>query len=380
MSCIYLDNAATTALSPGVLDAMMPYLTRVYGNPSSLHAAGRESRAAIERARSRVEQALSVRSGRIFFTSGGTEADNWAVLGGARAMAHRGRHIITSAIEHHAVLAAAHRLEREGCTVTFLPVDDRGLVSVEAVREAVRPDTALISVMMANNEVGTLQPIREIGELAREQGILMHTDGVQALGNLPIDLSELPVDLLSLSGHKINGPKGVGALYVGKGAALEALLLGGAQERGQRAGTENVPAIVGMGEAVVQITADIDARAAHIEALRNFLLEEIRARIPGVRLNGHPEKRLPGILNLCVEGIRGEALLPALDLKGLAASSGAACTAGSPDPSHVLLAMGLSREQALASLRFSLGEDNTAREMQAAARILEEVVAQLRTF
>lgn len=380
MSCIYLDNAATTALSPGVLDAMMPYLTRLYGNPSSLHAAGRESRAAIERARSQVEQALCVCSGRVFFTSGGTEADNWAVLGGAHAMAHRGKHIITSAIEHHAVLAAARRLEREGFTVTFLPPDERGLLPAEAVREAIRPDTVLISVMMANNEVGTLQPIREIGALARERGILMHTDGVQALGNLQIDLSDLPVDLMSLSGHKISGPKGVGALYVRKGAALEGLLLGGTQERGRRAGTENLPAIVGMGEAVAQITADIVARVAHMEALRNCLLEEIRARVPGVYLNGHPEKRLPGILNLCIEGIRGEALLPALDLKGLAASSGAACTAGSPDPSHVLLAMGLSREQALASLRLSLGENNTAHEMRAAARILEEVVAQLRTF
>lgn len=378
MNRIYFDNAATTRITEPVLEAMMPYLTSIYGNPSAVYETGREARKAIEDARKKVADALGARPGEIYFTAGGTESDNWALRGAAYARKNKGRHLITSAVEHHAVLHTMQQLEKEGFEVTYLPVDKEGFVRPEDVQKALRGDTTLVSIMMANNEIGTLEPVEEIGTLVKERGILMHTDAVQAVGNVEIDLAKLPVDMLSLSGHKFHAPKGVGALYIQKGTVIDRFMRGGAQEWGQRAGTENLASIVGLGEAIRLATQDIPGHNRYITELRDTMLREILERIPDVQVNGPLEKRLPGNLNLAIRYVEGEALLLNLDLEGIAASTGSACTSGSVDPSHVLLAAGVSRELAHSSVRFSFSEENTPDEVSEAVETLERIVHRLR--
>ena len=376
---IYLDNAATTPCAPQVVEAMLPYFTQVYGNASSVHTWGREAKRAVEAARRQVQKALNAAQPQeIFFTGGGSESDNWAIKGAA--LACRSGHIITTAIEHHAVLHTCQWLEKQGFRVTYLPVDGEGRVHPADVDKAIREDTILVSVMAANNEVGTLQPIGEIGEICRARGVLFHTDAVQAVGAVPIDMQALQVDLLSLSAHKIHGPKGVGALYVRKGTKLDSLLHGGAQERGFRAGTENLPGIVGLGKAIELATAQLADNAARMTALRERLIAGVMERVSGTRLNGHPTQRLPGNVNLSFEGVEGEALLLRLDLAGVAASSGSACTSGALDPSHVLMALGLTEAQAQGSLRLTLGTDTTAEEIDAVLDRLPPIVADLRSM
>lgn len=376
---IYLDNAATTPCAPQVVEAMLPYFTQVYGNASSVHTWGREAKRAVEAARRQVQKALNAAHPQeIFFTGGGSESDNWAIKGVALL---RGRgHIITTAIEHHAVLHTCQWLEKKGFRVTYLPVDREGRVHPQDVERAFREDTILVSVMAANNEVGTLQPIREIGEICRARGVLFHTDAVQAVGAVPVDVQALQVDLLSLSAHKIHGPKGVGALYVRKGTKLDSLIHGGAQERGFRAGTENLPGIVGLGKAIELATAYLADNAARMTALRERLIAGVMERVSGTRLNGHPTQRLPGNVNLSFEGVEGEALLLRLDLAGVAASSGSACTSGALDPSHVLMALGLTQAQAQGSLRLTLGTDTTAEEIDAVLDRLPPIVEDLRSM
>ena len=380
MNKIYMDNAATTRITQPVLEAMMPYLTGCYGNPSSVYETGREARKAIEKARQQTAEALGAQPGEIYFTGCGTESDNWALRGAAYARRDKGKHIITSAIEHHAVLHTAQQLEKEGFQVTYLPVDSQGLVDPAELEKAMRPDTTLVSVMMANNEIGTLQPIEELGRIAKAHGALMHTDAVQAIGSVPINLAALPVDLLSLSGHKFHAPKGVGALYVRKGTSISRFMLGGAQERGQRAGTENLASIVGLGAAIQLAAENLPRHNAYLTQLRDAMIDGIMERIPHVRLNGHPRKRLPGNVNVSVRYLEGESMLLNLDLRGIAASSGSACTSGSLDPSHVLLAIGLPHEIAHGSLRFSLSEDNTLEEVEQVVDELEKIVRRLRSM
>ncbi len=375
---IYMDNAATTRITEPVFEAMKPYLTEVYGNPSSVHGYGRTARAALEQARAQVAAALNAESSEIYFTGCGTESNNWAIFGAARARVGKGRHIITSSIEHHAVLHPCEALEKQGFEVTYLPVDADGLVSPESLEAAIRPDTILVSIMMANNEIGTVQPIAELAAIARKHKVLMHTDAVQAIGSVPIDLKALPVDMLSLSGHKFHAPKGVGVLYIRRGVVIERLLQGGAQERTQRAGTENLASIVGLGAAIERATARMEEHNAYLTRLRDKMIRDLTALIPDTRLNGHPTKRLPGNVNVSVRFIEGEALLLSLDLKGIAASSGSACTSGSLDPSHVLLAIGLPHEIAHGSLRLSLSEDNTEAEVDAVVAALQQIVQRLR--
>ena len=380
MNKIYMDNAATTRITQPVLEAMMPYLTGCYGNPSSVYETGREARKAIEKARQQTAEALGAQPGEIYFTGCGTESDNWALRGAAYARRDKGKHIITSAIEHHAVLHTAQQLEKEGFQVTYLPVDGEGLVDPAELEKAMRPDTTLVSVMMANNEIGTLQPIEELGRIAKAHGALMHTDAVQAIGSVAIDLAALPVDLLSLSGHKFHAPKGVGALYVRKGTSISRFMLGGAQERGQRAGTENLASIVGLGAAIQLAAENLPRHNAYLTQLRDAMIHGIMERIPHVGLNGHPRKRLPGNVNVSVRYLEGESMLLNLDLRGIAASSGSACTSGSLDPSHVLLAIGLPHEIAHGSLRFSLSEDNTLEEVEQVVDELEKIVRRLRSM
>ncbi len=366
MKRIYLDNAATTALSPAVLEAMIPYLTTCYGNPSSIHAEGREARRAVERARRQVSAALNAASPQeIYFTAGGSESDNWAIKGTAFALRGKGNHIITTAIEHHAVLHTCAWLEKQGFSVTYLPVDEYGRVTAAQVEAAMTDGTILVSVMAANNEVGTLEPIAEIGALCHRRGVLFHTDAVQAVGAIPLDVQAMQVDMLSLSGHKFHGPKGVGALYIRKGVRPEILIHGGAQERSQRAGTENLAGIVGLGEAIELAATHLDENAARMTALRDRLIHGVMERIPEVKLNGHPTDRLPNNCNFSFRYIEGEALLLRLDLAGVAGSSGSACTSGALDPSHVLLALGLSHEVAHGSLRLTLGTDTTQEDIAA---------------
>ncbi len=377
MRRIYLDNAATTAVSPEVMEAMLPYFTGVYGNASSIHAFGREAKRAIETARRQVMKALHAAAPQeIYFTAGGTEIDNWAIK--AVALAKGTGHIITTAIEHHAVLHTCQWLQKQGFDVTYLPVDEYGRVTEAQVEKALREDTILVSVMAANNEVGTLQPIAEIGKICRERGVLFHTDAVQAMGAIPIDVQAMHIDLLSLSGHKLHGPKGAGALYVRKGVKLDAYLHGGAQERGFRAGTENVPAIVGLGKALEIAQAHIADNAARMTALRQRLIDGLMERVPGTRLNGHPTERLPGNANLSFDKVEGEALLLRLDLMGVAGSSGSACTSGTLDPSHVLLALGLTQAQANGALRLTIGTDTTQEEIDQVLEILPPIVEDLR--
>ena len=378
MTRIYMDNAATTRVTEPVAQAMLPYLTEIYGNPSSVHAFGREARKAMEAARRQVAEALGAQPNEIYFTGCGTESDNWAIRGAAEKHKSRGRHIITSAIEHHAVLHACQRLEKEGFSVTYLPVDEYGLVSPQSLKEALREDTILVSVMLANNEIGTIEPIEELSAIAREAGALFHTDAVQAIGSVKIDVNQLGVDMLSLSGHKFHAPKGVGALYIRSGVRIGRLMEGGAQERAQRPGTENLASIVGLGKAIELACADIEGHNQKLAAMRDRMIEGILSGIPEVRLNGHPQKRLPGNVNVSVRYVEGESLLLNLDFKGIAASSGSACTSGSLDPSHVLLAIGLSHETAHGSLRFSLSEENTMQEVDQVVRALSEITERLR--
>ena len=375
---VYMDNAATTRVTEPVFEAMRPYLCEIYGNPSSVHAFGREALMALDKARGQVAKALGAQPAEIYFTGCGTESDNWAIRGAAYARRKKGNHIITTQIEHHAVLHTCQQLEKEGFEVTYLPVDAFGLVRTEDLEKALRPETTLVSIMFANNEIGTIEPIAELCKIARAHGALFHTDAVQAVGHVPIDVKALDVDMLSLSGHKLHAPKGVGALYIRNGVRIQRFMEGGAQERTQRAGTENMASIVGMGAAIELAMEQMDANISKIAAMRDRLIERILNEIPYARLNGHPKKRLPGNVNVCFRFIEGEALLLSLDLKGVAGSSGSACTSGSLDPSHVLLAIGLPHEIAHGSLRLTLSEENTMEEVDYAVDALKGIVSRLR--
>jgi cysteine desulfurase len=379
---IYLDHSATTAVDPRVVEAMAPFWTQVYGNPSSIYGLGRRAAAAVEEARSRVAAILNCQPAEVVFTSCGTESDNLAIRGVAFSQAVRGRrHFVTTSIEHHAVLhTIADLVERFDCEVTYVPVDSSGLVDAAAVRAAIRPDTALISVMYANNEVGAIEPIAEIGAIAREHGIPFHTDAVQAGGYLSLDVEALNVDLLALSAHKFHGPKGVGLLYVRRGVKLAPVQTGGSQERGRRAGTENVPYIVGMACALELAQADREAEGKRLAALRQRLTDGLLARIPEALLSGHPVDRLPGHLSLVIRGVEAEGILIGLDLLGVAASSGSACASGAPTPSHVLTAMGFDPQDAMGALRLTLGRENTEADVDFVVESLPEIVARLRAM
>lgn len=375
---IYLDNAATTRTSPQVVKAMLPYFTEKYGNASSIYQMGAESKQAITRSRDIIAESLHAKPEEIYFTAGGSESDNWALIAAAESYGEKGKHIITSKIEHHAILHTCQYLEKRGYEITYIDVDEDGMIKLEDLKKAIRPDTILISVMYANNEIGTIQPIAEIGRIARENGILFHTDAVQAYGHVPIDVDELSIDMLSASGHKFNGPKGVGFLYIRKGVKIRAFIHGGAQERKRRAGTENVPGIVGLGAAAECAFAQMDERIGKVSKLRDYLIERIEKEIPYCRLNGDRIKRLPNNVNFSFRFIEGESLLIMLDMKGICASSGSACTSGSLDPSHVLLAIGLPHEIAHGSLRLTLSEENTMEEMDYVIDAIKEVVDRLR--
>ena len=381
MKKIYADNAATTAVSPKVLEKMLPYFTEVYGNPSSLYATGASAKKAVETARENIARNLGAEhASEIYFTSGGSESDNWAIKGVCRALKSKGKnHIITSKIEHHAVLHTLDALKKEGFEVTYLDVYENGIVRVSDVEKAIRPETALVTIMYANNEIGTIQPIREIGKVCREHGVLFHTDAVQAIGNLPVNVKDDNIDLLSMTAHKIHGPKGCGCLYVRRGVRIENLIDGGAQERGKRAGTENTAGIVGL-DTALQLTVDTrKKRNAHLLPLRDKLIDSL-LKIERSRLNGDRENRLPGNINMCFEGIEGESLLLKLDLNGISASSGSACTSGSLDPSHVLLALGLPHEIAHGSLRLSFGDDITEEDIDYIAEVVPQIVDYLRNM
>lgn len=377
---IYLDNAATTKTKKEVVEAMLPYFCENYGNPSSIYGLAGISKKAITQARDQIASALNCESKEIYFTAGGSESDNWAIKETALAYANKGKHIITSKIEHHAVLHTCQYLEKNGYEVTYLDVDEMGVVKLQELKAAIRPDTILISIMYANNEIGTIQPIKEIGEIAKEHGVLFHTDAVQAFGQLPIDVKELNIDMLSASGHKLNGPKGIGFLYIKNGLKLHSFIHGGAQERHRRAGTENVPGIVGLGKAVSLAFATMEERTKKEIELRDYLLNRVMAEIPYTRINGHRKNRLPNNANFSFQFIEGESLLIMLDMKGICASSGSACTSGSLDPSHVLLAIGLPHEIAHGSLRLTLGEDTTKEEIDFTIEAMKEIVAKLRAM
>ncbi len=375
---IYADNAATTKIAPAVLEAMMPYLTEEYGNASSLYEHGSRAKQGVEKAREQVANAIGALPREIYFTAGGSEADNWAIKGVARAMAKKGKkHIISTKFEHHAVLHTLNALEKEGFEVTLLDVHENGVVRVEELEAALREDTGLVTVMYANNEIGTVQPITEIGALCKEKKIIFHTDAVQAVGNVPIDVKAQNIDLLSMSGHKFHGPKGIGALYIRRGVIIPNLIDGGAQEFGRRAGTENTPGIVGMGAAIEQAVATMDERAKKCREISDYIIDNA-LKIERSRLNGDRQKRLPGNVNMCFEGIEGESLLLMLDLKGICASSGSACTSGSLDPSHVLLSIGLKHEVAHGSLRLSFSDDNTLEDAKYIIEQLKPIVERLR--
>ena len=375
---IYLDNAATTKTAPEVVEAMLPYFSENYGNPSSVYSFASKNKDAVTEQREIIARALGAKSNEIYFTAGGTESDNWALKATAEAYASRGKHIITTKIEHHAILHTGEYLEGRGFEVTYLDVDDKGLVRPEDVEAAIRPDTILISVMFANNEIGTIEPIKAIGEIARRHNVLFHTDAVQAFGQVPINVDELGVDMLSASGHKLNGPKGIGFLYIRKGVKIRSFIHGGAQERKRRAGTENVPGIIGLGKAVERAVATMAERSAKEIGLRDHLISRVLEEIPYCRLNGDPVDRLPNNANFSFRFIEGESLLIMLDMKGICASSGSACTSGSLDPSHVLLAIGLPHEIAHGSLRLTLGEETTREDIDYVVDSLKEIVARLR--
>lgn len=377
---IYLDNAATTKMSKSAINAMLPYMDSIYGNPSSLHSAGQRANEALVNARERIAKLLGCEAREITFTSGGSEADNQAILSAARLGESKGKkHIITTAFEHHAVLHTLYRLEKEGFEITLLDVHENGLVTPEEVREAIRENTCLVTIMYANNEIGTVQPIKEIGAVCREKGVIFHTDAVQVAGHLHIDVKEQNIDMLSLSSHKFHGPKGIGILYARKGIRLTSLIEGGAQERGKRAGTENLPAIMGMAAALEEACSHMDENAKELTALRDKLIAGL-SEIPHSILNGDAKKRLPGNVNFCFEGIEGESLLLLLDDKGICASSGSACTSGSLDPSHVLLAIGRVHDIAHGSLRLSLSDENTEEEIEYTINAVKEVVEYLRSI
>ena len=378
MNRVYLDNAATTPVNQQVLDAMIPYFREQYGNASSVYETGREARKAVEKARRQAAEAIHAKPQEVYFTAGGSESDNWAIKGAAFSRRTKGNQIITTAIEHHAVLHTCEWLGKQGFSVTYLPVDEYGLVTPEQVEAAITEQTILITIMAANNEIGTLLPIKEIAEVANRHKVLFHTDAVQALGAVPVDVQEWGVDMLSLSAHKFHGPKGVGLLYVKSGVRLDNLLHGGAQERGKRAGTDNLPAIVGLGEAIERAARLQPQTAEHQRRLRDRLIQGLTERIPDIRLNGHPQKRLPGNVNISIRFIEGEAMLLRLDLSGIAASSGSACTSGSLDPSHVLLAIGLPHEVAHGSLRFSFSDESTDQDVDEVLRVLPPIVQTLR--
>ena len=380
MDRIYLDNAATTAVSPEVLTAMLPYFTECYGNPSSIHSTGRDAHKAVDAARRQVAAAINADPSEIYFTAGGSESDNWAIKGTAFAKRDKGNHIITTAIEHHAVLHTCQWLEKQGFEVTYLPVDEYGFVTPEQLDAAIRPDTTLVSIMTANNEIGTIEPIAELAAVCKKHGVLFHTDAVQAIGSVKIDVKAMQIDMLSMSGHKFHAPKGIGVLYIRKGVRLQQFMNGGAQERNRRAGTENLASIVGIGKAIEIATANIDAHNEKLSAIRDHMIERILKEIPYTRLNVHPTTRLPGNVNVCFRFIEGESLLMLLDAKGIAGSSGSACTSGSLDPSHVLLAIGLPHEIAHGSLRLSLSEENTMEEADYVVDALVEIVSRLRSM
>ena len=377
MNRVYMDNAATTPVSPAVLEKMLPYFSECYGNANSIHSTGLDARKALNAARKKVAAALNCNPEEVYFTSGGSESDNWALKGVAFANRKKGNHIITSAIEHHAILHTCEWLEKQGFEITYVPVDADGLVNPADVEAAITDKTILISVMAANNEIGTIEPIEEIAKIAHAHHVLFHTDAVQAIGAIPVDVRAIGCDLLSLSGHKFHGPKGVGALYIKQGTRIDNLIHGGAQERGRRASTENVAGIVGIAEAIELATANIPEKAARISALRDQLIDGLTA-LPYVRLNGHRTKRLPGNVNVSVRFIEGESLLLRLDLAGVAASSGSACTSGSLDPSHVLLAIGLPHEIAHGSLRLSLSDTTTQEEVDYVLSVLPGIIEYLR--
>ena len=377
---IYADNAATTKMSKAAVAAMLPYMEEIYGNPSSLYSAGQEAKEALERARGEIAAIINAQPREIYFTSGGSEADNQALRSAAAFGKKKGkRHIISTAFEHHAILHTLKALKKEGFEVTLLPVHENGIVRLSELEEAIRPDTCLVTIMMANNEIGTIQPVSEIGALCRERGVLFHTDAVQAVGHLPIDVQAEKIDMLSSSAHKFHGPKGVGFLYVRKEVPLMNLIEGGAQERGKRAGTENVAGIVAMAAALKESASGMEENTGRMTALRNRLIDGLQA-IPHSALNGDREKRLPGNVNFCFEGIEGESLLLLLDDRGISASSGSACTSGSLDPSHVLLAIGRVHDVAHGSLRLSIGEDTTEEEIDYMIQSVREVVDYLRSF
>ena len=375
---IYLDNAATTKTRPEVVEAMLPYFTESYGNPSSVYTFSAKSKEAVTKAREIIADSLGAKSNEIYFTAGGSEADNWALVAAAEAYEAKGKHIITSKIEHHAILHTCEYLEKRGYEVTYLDVDENGVVKLDELKKAIRPDTILISIMFANNEIGTIEPIKEIGAIAKEHGILFHTDAVQAYGHVPISADEYNIDMLSASGHKINGPKGIGFLYIRKGVKIRSFIHGGAQERRRRAGTENVPGIVGFGKAVQLAMDEMEERTKKEVEMREYLMEKVLREVPFTRINGSRTSRLPNNINFAFQFIEGESLLTKLDMAGICGSSGSACTSGSLDPSHVLLAIGLPHEIAHGSLRLTLSEENTMEEMDITADKIKEIVAYLR--
>ena len=377
---IYLDNAATTKTAQEAVDAMLPYFTEYYGNASSIYSLGAESKKAMTEAREEIAGSIGASAQEIYFTAGGSESDNWALVAAAEAYESKGKHIITSKIEHHAILHTCEYLEKRGFSITYIDVDENGVLKLDELKKAIRPDTILISVMFANNEIGTIQPIKEIGEIAREHGILFHTDAVQAYGHVQTRVDELPIDMMSASGHKINGPKGIGFLYIRKGVKIRSFVHGGAQERSRRAGTENIPGIVGLAAAVKKNFANMEECTRKETELRDYLIERIEKEIPYCRLNGHRTDRLPNNVNFSFQFIEGESLLIMLDMKGICASSGSACTSGSLDPSHVLLAIGLPHEIAHGSLRMTLSEENTKEEIDFVADELKGIVERLRSM
>ena len=377
---IYLDNAATTKTAREVVDAMLPYFTESYGNPSSIYELGQRSKEAITKAREEIAQVIGAKTEEIYFTGGGSEADNWAIKAAYEAYKNKGNHIITTKIEHHAVLHTCQYLEKQGARVTYLDVDENGLVDLDQLQKAITPETILITIMFANNEIGTIEPVREIGLIAKEHGILFHTDAVQAFGQVPIDVDEMNIDMLSSSAHKINGPKGIGCLYIRKGVKIRSFIHGGAQERKRRAGTENVPGIVGYGMAARMAAETMKKRTQREKELRDYFIRRVLEEVPYVRLNGDPVKRLPNNANFSFQFIEGESLLIMLDMKGIAGSSGSACTSGSLDPSHVLLAIGLPHEIAHGSLRLTLGADTTKEDLDYTLEQIKEIVEKLRNL
>ncbi len=377
---IYLDNAATTKCAPEVVEAMLPWFSEYYGNPSSVYDLAGKSKEAVEKARRQIAQVIGARENEIYFTAGGTEADNWAIKAAYEAYKEKGNHIITTKVEHHAVLHTCQWLEKQGAKVTYLDVDENGIIRLEDLERAITPETILISIMAANNEIGSVMPYKEIGMIAREHGILFHTDAVQAFGQLPIDVEECAIDMLSASAHKINGPKGCGCLYIRRGVKIRSFIHGGAQERKRRAGTENVPGIVGFGKAAERAAATMEERTAKERRVRDYMIAKIQERVPYCRLNGHPTLRLPNNVNFSFQFIEGESLLIMLDMEGICASSGSACTSGSLDPSHVLLAIGLPHEIAHGSLRLTLNEEISEQDVDFVVEKIGQIVERLRNM